>query len=111
MKGVEPTSYQDALALLHDIEYLGGGEKINSDLKAAGNAGWTSLQGIAMNIGLRTRVYVDQFLHNIGFSWHLNGRSDNKVDRIPTKMLQRILLTKAAPILRKWGIEPKLTIG
>lgn len=110
MKGVEPTSYQDALALLHDIEYLGEGEKYNSDLKAAGNAGWTTLQGIAMNIGLRTRAYVDQFLHEIGYSWHLNGRSDN-VKWIPTKMLQKILLTKAAPILKSWGIEPTLTVG
>lgn len=110
MKGVEPTTYQDALALVHDIEYLGEGEKINSDLNAARKAGWTTLSGIAMNIGLRTRAYVDQFLHRYGYSFHLNGRTD-KIRSIPTKMLQKILLTKAAPILRKWGIEPKLTIG
>lgn len=110
MKGVEPTSYQDALALIHDIEYLGEGEKFNSDLKAARNAGWTTLHGIAMNIGLRTRAYVDQFLHKFGYSFHLNGRTD-KLKSIPTSLLQKILLSKAAPILRKWGIEPKLTIG
>jgi len=74
LSGVKPTSYVDALALRHDIEYLTTGEKFYSDLRAAYNADM-SAQGLAMKVGLISRVGIDVLTHLIpGIpKFHLNN--------------------------------------
>jgi len=101
---VAPTSYVDALALKHDIEYLSDGEKFASDLSAVYNSDW-SVQGIAMKIGLLSRVGLDAITHLIPFApkFHLNGRTDKL--NVKTIDLQRKLARLAKPHLARYGVD------
>ncbi len=60
--GIKPTSYVDALALRHDIEYMSDGEKFLSDIRAALSAD-NSIQGVVMRVGLLSRVAIDLLTH------------------------------------------------
>lgn len=106
MEGVQPSTYQDALALRHDIEYLADGEKYFSDFRAISRAGVTTIPGIVLTVGLLARSAVDAFLHLFGKSLHFNGRTDTY--NIPTKKLQAILLARAKPMLEAWNIPATL---
>lgn len=106
LRGDYPTSYNDALALRHDIEYLADGEKTNSDWAAVVNADY-SIQGLAMKLGLSTRILVDKFLHIFGTQFHPNGRTD-KLNHIATPLLQQRLLRLAEPMLNRYGISARL---
>jgi hypothetical protein len=105
MNGVEPTSKTDALAMLHDIEYLEDGEKFSSDYKAASSAPYT-LQGQLMNIGLKARMIADVYAHQYGTKVHFNGRTDK--NDISTYDLQQELLQRAKPFLEKYNIPARL---
>lgn len=77
--GVKPTSYVDALALKHDLDYLFDKEPIQSDLKAiAGASIAPGLQSMAMIAGLALRSGADAVGHLVdGNGWvHINGRTD-----------------------------------
>jgi hypothetical protein len=106
MKGVKPTSYTDALAMKHDIEYLSLGEKHESDYQAYSSASLFNPQGFLMNLGLRSRSYIDRFAHLFGSSFHMNGRTDQL--KISTNELQQLLLNKVKPELAKYGISNRL---
>lgn len=100
LEGVEPTSYNDALALRHDIEYLKGGEKFRSDLKAIIGSD-SSPQGLAMKLGLMSRIGFDLVTHVLPFvnNLHLNkdvGLNDNQYQE---------LKSKARPMLEKYNIS------
>jgi len=97
----------DALALLHDIEYLSKGERWQSDLKAIMGSGW-SLQGISMKVGLSSRMLLDSVAHLFGSEFHFNNEPRAS---LRGEAMQQILLAKAAPWLRKWGIDPSLTLA
>jgi len=75
---VKPTSYVDALALKHDLDYLFDKEPIQSDLKAiAGASIAPGLQSMAMIAGLALRSGVDAIGHLVDDGWlHINGRTD-----------------------------------
>jgi hypothetical protein len=55
-----PTTKTDAVAMLHDIDYLinAGKSQLYSDVKAVFNADPTTLQGIAMIVGLTTKNLI-----------------------------------------------------
>jgi hypothetical protein len=74
LKGVAPTSYTDAVALQHDIDYLTDKDPIISDLKAIWLADNT-MQGVVMKTGLVARSVVDLLTRPIG-GWKINGRTD-----------------------------------
>jgi hypothetical protein len=95
--GVLPTSHTDALALQHDIDYLTAGEKFNSDLRAITRSD-TSIQGIAMKLGLTTRMVLDAMTHAFPYlpNFHLNGYY--------TKDDVRSIRAEARPLLEKYGI-------
>lgn len=71
---IKPTSYNDALALKHDISYLSGGEKYNDDYSAISNSDST-FQGYVMKAGLYARIYIDKLAHLFGTKYHLNDES------------------------------------
>jgi len=106
MSGVEPTSYDDALALRHDIEYLADGEKHHSDYRAYSSASWSSLEGLALKFGLLGRSVIDKIAHFVGKEFHFNGRTDTSP--ISTKLLQAALLHVATPWLKTWGVAPTI---
>jgi len=63
INGVQPKSYHDALALMHDIDYLeyGSANKLEvalADDQAINNSNY-SLQGILMQMGLSIRKFLD----------------------------------------------------
>jgi len=106
MSGVKPTSYDDALALRHDIEYLSDGEKHISDFRAYSQASWNSLEGLALKFGLAGRSMIDRIAHLVGTQFHFNGRTDTY--SVHTKLLQSALLHVATPWLMEWGIKPDI---
>jgi hypothetical protein len=108
LNGVQPTTYNDALALRHDIEYLADGEKFTSDLKAISQSDW-SLQGIAMKLGLTARSSLDLLTHVNPLlpNFHPNGRTD-KLTGVETKKLQQMLMKLAQPTLDRYGIPATL---
>lgn len=98
LKQIKPTSYVDALALRHDIEYLQDGEALFSDIRAAKQAD-TSIQGVLMKIGLVSRTAIDLFLHVFGKEFHLNRR--------PPKLTQQqyqFIKDRARPMLEEYGV-------
>jgi hypothetical protein len=74
-----PQSHNDLVALRHDIEYLDKNrEPILSDIKAIAKSDST-IEGLAMKLGLTTRAIVDTLEHI--YPWntrisHINGRTD-----------------------------------
>ncbi len=53
-----PKNKTDFVTMLHDIEYMGGTNPRQSDIRAVVNSDW-SLPGIATKIGLSTRMVID----------------------------------------------------
>lgn len=100
LNGVEPTSYTDALALRHDLQYLTSGEKFKEDWQAIAASDW-STQGIAMKVGLTGRIVFDAVSHLLPFDkkFHLNN-SKNIDDELLKEVVQ-----KAQPMLAKWNIK------
>ncbi len=62
---IQPTSYTDQLARIHDIDYLTNHEPVYADLKAIRETD-NSLQGLAMRFGLGFRTLADIALMPIG---------------------------------------------
>jgi hypothetical protein len=100
LNSIEPTSYNDALALRHDVEYLRSGERFYSDWKAIKESDWTP-QGIMMKLGLAGRITGDIITHLLPFSpkLHLNG------SELTEKQIE-LIQDKASKLLMKWGIKP-----
>lgn len=100
LTGVKPTSEVDAIAQLHDIDFLTGDEPIWSDIKAMsrtfGTSNPNSLQATAMRLGLGARSIFDLIEHVFTGSRlsHINVRTDN----IPLsdEALRQLLLTKVS---------------
>ncbi len=99
LRGVKPTSYNDALALKHDIEYLQDGEMFESDLRAAFNS-TGGLQGALMKIGLLSRSAIDAFLHLFGSKFHLNKRPKGLSTDVYNKAKEL-----AKPMLAEFNID------
>lgn len=99
LQNSRPTSYVDALALRHDIEYLSSGEKWKSDLRAALQAP-TSLQGVVMRLGLLSRVAIDAVTHMLpGIpKFHLNSSQG-----LPEPVLAEVKRI-AKPMLEEWDV-------
>ncbi len=81
---IRPKTYNDFVALKHDIDYLRAGHlnATMADLKAM----WRSksgLDGVAMRTGLGARTILDNLLYLIPFSsiheiTHFNAKTDNE---------------------------------
>lgn len=83
-----PSSYTDALALIHDVDYLrysGLPEyEIRSDTKAIDNAGFLDLQGLSMKLGLG----IKQLLELQGFNPTLQGYTDSQTRSVGWQLHQ-----------------------
>lgn len=106
---MQPTSYTDALALVHDINYLIGtasSEKMaEADNIAIAHASFFSLQGLAMKIGLTFRKIT-----HIKESEHLKDRIEYV--KIGKQLRDTVLYTKEwASFREKYNITPDLFIS
>jgi len=103
LSGVKPTSYNDALALRHDLDYLTSGEKFGSDFRAIRDSDY-SVQGLAMKAGLILRSVGDLATHAIPNvpNLHLNNNEDNSVPLYLVEHLRKM----AQPLLSPYGLKP-----
>jgi hypothetical protein len=91
MNGVKPTSYVDALALTHDINYLiatGDAKKLElADNIAIKNSPYFSLQGLTMKLGLSARKYLhlkeNEGVNNKIYLSNMGYKLKNKINNDP----------------------------
>lgn len=89
LNDIVPKSKTDAVALIHDIDYLTNEEPIISDFRAMSKAEW-DLEGLAMRTGLGIRSVVDALMHIIPFVpnfTHLNGRTTNDINMTDDELI------------------------
>jgi hypothetical protein len=72
LDAVQPKSHSDALALMHDIDYLidGGDEDkiVAADQRAIDSAKFYTLEGVAMKLGLTIRSWLHLKIHDNKFT-------------------------------------------
>jgi len=92
LNGIRPKSYNDKIAMYHDIDYLSNEEPIMSDLKAIALSD-NSIEGNTMKLGLTARSILDAYYHINPWSYiftnptHING-SEGTDQEIRTKQDQ-----------------------
>jgi hypothetical protein len=93
LNGVKPNSKTDAIAMIHDIDYLTQEEPIYSDLRAIFQSGF-DLEGLVMKTGLGMRSVLDALMHIMPINniTHINGRQYNDINMTDEELI---------PILRQ----------